>query len=264
MTYAHKQRAVVTGASTGIGYELAKLCIAEGYDLLIVANEPKIHEVAKTLGTLGRDVQALEADLATTEGVDALYDAAYADGRHIDALFANAGMGFGDGFLEQDFDGVKRTIDTNITCTLYLLHKVAADMRNRGHGRILITGSIAGFVPGPYQAVYASTKAFIDSFSYALRHELKDTGVTVTCLMPGVTQTEFFERAGMMDTKVGSAPKGDPADVARSGFDAMMRGEGSIVPGLLNKLTTAVAGIIPQGIAARIGAAVSKPESPKN
>jgi len=123
-------------------------------------------------------------------------------------------------------------------------------MRRRGQGRILLTGSIAGFMPGTYQAVYNGTKAFVDSFSFALRAELKDTGVTVTCLMPGATETDFFERADMLDTKVGQSEKDDPADVARVGFDAMMRGDGDVVSGWKNKLQSAIANITPAGMLA--------------
>ena len=151
-------------------------------------------------------MDAVNADLATVEGVDTLYPAA--KGRPIDALLANAGHGLGKGFLDQDFDEVRHVVDTNITGTLYLIQKVGRDMRTRRQGRILITGSIAGFMPGTYQAVYNGTKAFLDSFSFALRHELNDTGVTVTCLMPGATDTEFFERADMLDTKIGARHKG--------------------------------------------------------
>ena len=132
----------------------------------------------------------------------------------------------GHAFLDQDFDEARHVVDTNVTGTIYLLHKVGRDMRARGNGRILITGSIAGFMPGTYHAVYSGTKAFMDSFSFALRAELKDFGVTVTCLMPGATDTEFFARADMEDTKVGAGKKDDPADVAKVGFDAMMKGEG--------------------------------------
>src|SRR4029079_3175640 len=129
-------------------------------------------------------------------------------------------------FLDQDFDEVRHVIDTNVTGTVYLIQRVGRDMRARGSGRILITGSIAGFIPGTYQAVYNGTKAFIDSFSFALREELKDTGVSVSCLMPGPTETEFFKRADLMDTSVGQAKKDDPAEVARIGYDAMLDGEG--------------------------------------
>jgi short-subunit dehydrogenase len=144
--------AIVTGASTGIGFELAKLCAKEGYDLLIAADEPEIEQAAASLQNDGAQVQALQADLATTEGVDKLYAAA--KGRQVDALLANAGRGLGHGFLDQDFGKARRVIDTNVTGTVYLIHKVGNDMRRRNAGRILITGSIAGFIPGSFQAVY--------------------------------------------------------------------------------------------------------------
>jgi short-subunit dehydrogenase len=136
-------------------------------------------------------------------------------------------------------------IDTNITGTLYLIHHLGEPMRSAGGGRILITGSIAGFMPGAFQAVYNGTKAFIDSFSWALRNELKDSGVTVTCLMPGATDTDFFERADLLDTKIGVDKKADPAKVAKIGFDAMMAGEGDVIAGWKNKLEVAVAAVTP-------------------
>ena len=182
--------AVVTGASTGIGYELAKCCADDGYDLLIVADEPEIDNAAQELQDNGGRVEAIEADLSTQEGVDKLY--ASLQGRQVDALLANAGRGLGHAFLDQNWDEVYRLINTNVTGTLYLIHKIGNDMRRRGEGKILITGSIAGFMPGSFQAAYNASKAFLDSFSEALRNELKDSGVTVTCLMPGATQTEFF------------------------------------------------------------------------
>ena len=240
--------AIVTGASAGIGYELAKECARNGFDLLVAADQPKIHEAAQEFRTLGAQVEAVEADLATLEGVDKLYAAA--NGRSVDALLANAGHGLGHAFLDQDFGDVRHVIDTNVTGTVYLIQKVGRDMRARGSGRILITGSIAGFTPGTYQAVYNATKAFIDSFSFALRAELKDTNITVTCLMPGATETEFFERADMMDTKVGQSKKDDPADVAKTGFEAMMRGDGDVVSGWMNKLQSAIASVTPAGILA--------------
>ena len=163
----------------------------------------------------------------TIEGVDELYAAAR--GRPVEALLANAGRGLGKAFLDQDFADVRHVVDTNVTGTIYLIQKVGRDMRTRGSGRILITESIAGFMPGTYQAVYNATKSFLDSFSFALRHELMDAGVSVTCLMPGATETEFFERADMMDTKVGTSKKDDPAEVAETGFKAMMKGEGDVV-----------------------------------
>lgn len=237
--------AIVTGASTGIGLELAKRCAKEGYDLLIAADEPAIEQAAISLRGAGAEVEAVQADLGTTEGVDRLYAAT--KGRAVDALLANAGRGLGHAFLDQDFDKVRRVIDTNVTGTVYLVHKIGNDMRRRNSGRILITGSIAGFMPGSFQAVYNGTKAFLNSFSFALREELKDTDVTVTCLMPGATETEFFRRAEMMDTKIGTDEKDDAAEVANNGFEAMIKGKGDVVSGLRNKVQSAVANVTPAG-----------------
>jgi short-subunit dehydrogenase len=251
--------AIVTGASTGIGYELAKQCAEHGYDLLIAADEARIENAAETLRSLGGSVEPIECDLATMEGVDALYAAV--KGRPVDALLANAGHGLGRGFLDQEFDEVRHVIDTNITGTIYLIQKVARDMRARRSGRILITGSVAGFMPGTFHAVYNGTKAFIDSFSFALREELKETGVTVTCLMPGATETEFFKRADMEDTAIGQAKKDDPAMVAEVGFEAMMNGEGDAVAGWMNKIQTALANVTPSGMLAEMHRRKAEPGS---
>jgi short-subunit dehydrogenase len=189
-------------------------------------------------------VTPIEVDLATREGVERLHN--MTRGRRVDALLANAGIGLGKGFLDQDFAEVQRVVNTNVMGTIDLIQRIGKDMRARGAGRIMITGSIAGFMPGTFQAVYNGTKAFLDSFSYALRNELKDSGVTVTCLMPGATDTDFFERADLMDTKVGTDPhKDDPADVAKTGFEAMEKGEAAVVAGLSNKLRAALANIMP-------------------
>jgi short-subunit dehydrogenase len=241
--------AIVTGASSGIGYELAKLCAENGHDLIVAADQAKIHEAASDFRALGAEVEAVEADLATIEGVDRLYAAA--QGRPVEVLMANAGHGLGGAFLDQDFAQARHVVDTNITGTIYLVQKVGRDMRSRNKGRILITGSVAGFMPGSFQAVYNGTKAFINSFAFALRNELKDTEVTVTDLMPGATDTEFFERAHMGDTKIGqSSGKDDPAMVARVGFKAMMDGEGDVVAGWKNKIQTTIANVTPSGMLA--------------
>lgn len=240
--------ALVTGASTGIGYELAKCCAKNGFDLLIVADEPRIQDAAEKLRSKGASVEALESDLSTTEGVDKLY--AKIGGRPVAALLANAGRGLGKGFLDQDFKEARRVVDTNITGTIYLIHKVGNDMRRIGEGKILLTGSIAGFMPGSFQAVYNGTKAFINSFSAAIREELKDSGVTVSCLMPGATETEFFKRANLMDTKIGQKEKDDPADVAELGFNAMMDGTDHVIFGAKNKLQVAAASVLPSSTVA--------------
>jgi uncharacterized protein len=254
--------AIVTGASSGIGYELALLTAREGFDL-IVAADTSLDALVDQATALGADVTPVQVDLATGEGVESVLNALA--GRTPSALLANAGHGLGRAFLDQSFDDVQHVIDTNITGTLYLIQKVARSMVAQNQGRILITGSIAGFMPGSFQAVYNGTKAFIDSFALALRNELKDTGVTVTCLMPGVTDTEFFERADLMDTAVGTQEnKADPAEVARIGFQAMMEGEADVVAGLKNKLQVAMAGVTPKEVLAEQHRKMAEPGSAKN
>ncbi len=239
--------AIVTGASSGIGLELARVA-TQHFDLLIAADEPEINVAAEALRRTGAAVDALVVDLATAQGVDRLYEAVR--GRPVAALMANAGRGLGRAFLDQDWSDIQRVIDTNVTGTLYLVHRVGRDMRARGSGRILITGSIAGFMPGTFQAVYNGTKALLDSFAYALRAELDGSGVTVTCLMPGATETEFFERADLMDTKVGTSKKQPADEVARLGFEAMLKGDGDVVTGWQNKLRAAIAKVAPSSVMA--------------
>lgn len=246
---AQRQLAVITGASSGIGYELAELCAKDGFDLVIAADESEIEDAAHALEQHGTRVDWVECDLAMEEGVEELLEAI--GRRPVDVLMANAGHGLGHAFLDQAFEDVLHVIDTNVTGTLFLIHRIGTRMRKRGSGRILITGSIAGFIPGAYQAVYNATKAFLDSFSFALRAELAESGVTVTCLMPGATETEFFERADLLDTAVGQEKKDDPKDVAKAGFDALMRGDGDVVTGWQNKLQTAIASVTPAGLLAR-------------
>lgn len=243
---ANRPLAVVSGASTGIGLELAHECARNGFDLVVAADRP-LAAAAAELESLGAEVLPVQADLATHEGLEKLLGSI---DRPVDALIANAGHGLGGAFLDQSLEDIEHVIDTNVTGTLYLIHRIGKEMARRGSGRILIVGSIAGFMPGTFQAVYNGTKAFVDSFSWALRTELKDSGVTVTCLMPGATETEFFKRAGMADTKVGSEKKMGAAEVASIGFKAMMDGEGDVVAGWKNKLTTAAAAVTPAGVLA--------------
>lgn len=249
--------AIVTGASSGIGREIAKLAARDGYDLLLAADEPGINAAAGELRAGGVAVEAVEADLATFEGKDRLLQAA--EGRRIDVLAANAGRGLGHAFIDQDPTDWRRVIDTNVTGTTYLLQKVARAMVRQGGGRILITGSIAGLIPGSFQAVYNATKAYLDSFSYALREELKDTGVSVTVLMPGPTETEFFRRAGMLDTPVGEQEKADPAKVAADGWQAMQDGSAHVVSGFQNKLQAALSHITPDTVLAKMHTRMADP-----
>jgi len=238
--------AVVTGASSGIGYNLAKIAAEHGYDLVVAADTP-LEPAVRDFEALGANVTAVQVDLATAGGVQQLI-AAIGD-RQVDALMANAGHGLGGPFLDQDFQDILHVINTNITGTLNLVQHVARRMVQRvkgvGAGRILITGSIAGFQPGSFQAVYNGTKAFVDSFALALRNELNNTRVTISLLMPGVTDTEFFVRADMLDTKVNTGPKADPHEVARIGFEAMLKGEADVVAGFRNRLELALSKVLP-------------------
>ena len=252
--------AVVTGASTGIGFELAKCAAQDGYELLIAANESEINGAADEISReYGVAVSPLQVDLAAREGVDQLV--AVIGSRPVALLFANAGRGLGEGFLDQDLEEAQKVIDLNVTSTIRLIHAVGRQMRNVNEGRILITGSIAGFLPGSFQAIYNGSKAFLDSFSYALRNELKDTEVTVTCLMPGPTDTEFFVRGDLLDTAVGKDEhKADPAKVAEDGYHAMMAGKPGVVSGLMNKIEAALAGVLPDTMLAEMHRKQAEPQ----
>ena len=205
-------------------------------------------------------MHAVQAELASRQGVDQLLNEL--QGREVDALMANAGHGLGGRFLDQAVEDWQHVIDTNVTGTLYLLQHVARGMVARGRGRILVTGSIAGFQPGSFHAVYNGSKAFVDSFAQALRNEIKDTGVTVSLLMPGLTDTEFFERADLLDTKVGAdMKKDDPAMVARMGFDAMLRGEADVVAGWKSKLQVIASKVMPAQAVAQMHRKLAEPGS---
>lgn len=241
---APRPLAVVTGASTGIGYHLARRAAEHGFDLVVAADTP-LADAVRDFEALGARVQAVQCDLATTPGVQHLIQAI--GERDVDALMANAGHGLAGSFLSQDFGDILHVINTNITGTVHLVQHVARSMVARAQGRILITGSVAGFQPGSFHAVYNGTKAFVDSFAIALRNELKGTEVTVSCLLPGATDTEFFGRAGMETTKVANDPKllMQPDDVARIGFQAMLKGEADVVAGWKNKLQVAMSKVMP-------------------
>ncbi len=253
--------AIITGASSGIGFELARLAAQDGYELLVVADEPAIETAAAELRRHGMVVGALEADLSTLQGVDRVL-AAIAE-RPVDVLCANAGRGLGHAFLDQKLADWRHVIDTNVTGTLYLLQPVLQSMVARGNGKVLVTGSIAGFIPGSFQAVYNGSKAFIDGFTDALRNEIKNAeGVTLTTLMPGPVETKFFERADMMDTSVGASnSKSDPADVARDGWEAVMKGHSHIVSGWKNKFQAAAAHVTPAAILAEQHRKMAEPGS---
>jgi uncharacterized protein len=223
--------AVVTGASSGIGRELAKQFAAHDFDLVINAEDDAIADVGAELEATGVDVRTVRADLRTAEGVETLYAAVTAVGRPVSAAALNAGVGRGGAFLDTDLDDEIEIIDVNITSTVRLAKRLLRDMAARDEGRVLITSSIASTMPGSFQAVYNASKSFLQSFAQAVANELKDTGVTITSLMPGPTETNFFHRADMDDTKVGTSAKDDPAQVAAQGFEALMKGTDKLVAG---------------------------------
>lgn len=254
--------AVVTGASSGIGYELAKQFAQNGFDLLITSTGESINEAAQAFENLGSSVETVQADLATYEGVETLYDKIKATGRPVDAIAINAGVGVGGEFTNTDLQEELNLIELNVASTVHLAKRVVKDMVSYGNGKILFTSSIVSQMPSPFQAVYAASKAFVHSFSEALRNELKDTGVTVTALMPGATETNFFHRAGLDDTKVGADKKDDPAEVAKQGFEALMAGKDStLASSLKTKVQGAIASILPDTVTAEMNRKLNEPGS---
>ena len=255
---SQRKLAIVTGASSGIGLELAKCAAQDGYDLIVAADTPFV-EAGPALKDFGVEVRQCETDLSTRQGVDELLGL-IAD-RPVDVLVANAGHGLGHGFLDQATDEWLHVLNTNITGTLLLIQPIVQRMVERGEGRVLITGSIAGHLAGSFQAVYNGSKAFIDSFAAALGNEIKDSGVTVTCLKPGATETEFFHRAELDDTKVGQARKDDPADVAKAGWEAMKSGDEAVIYGFKNKMQVAAASVMTDAMTASIHRKETEPGS---
>jgi len=257
-----RQLALVTGASSGIGLELARQFVENGFDVIINAEDDELAAAEASLAGNGAEVRAVKADLSTYDGVERLWAAVAAGGRPLDAVALNAGIGVNGDFtrdipLEDDL----RLIAVNVTAVVHLAKRVLPTLVDRGAGRVLITSSVAATMPGPYYATYAASKAFLQSFAEAIRVELKHTGVTVTALQPGPTDTEFFERAGMDDTKVGQAKKDDPAEVAKDGFEALMAGKDHVVAGGLKNRAQAAAGrVLPEKAAAGMHGAMTKPE----
>ena len=255
--------AVITGGSNGIGQALAARFIANGHDVLIAAqDEGHLAEAARSLGAEGGTVTTHAADLATEEGVDSLYAAVKAAGRPVDVLCVNAGIGLGGAFVDTDLQTELRMIDLNVRGAVQLTKLVGRDMVARDSGKLLFTSSIAATMPDPFEAVYGSTKVFLRWFGEALRNELKDTNVGVTVLMPGVTDTNFFHRADMDDTKAGAMKnKDDPDDVAKAAYDALMADKDKVLPLVKNKIMGTIADALPDTVAAQIHRGMSKPGS---
>ncbi len=255
------QFAVITGASSGIGLELARQFGQHGYDLLICAEDDELTAAAASLADTGAHIETVRADLATSDGVEVLLGAVTGSGRELDALVLNAGVGNGGAFVDIPLAAEQRLIALNIGSVVHLAKALLPAMVARGSGGLLFTASVAATMPGPYYATYAASKAFVLSFAEAIRYEVKDSGVTVTALMPGPTDTEFFDRAGMDDTPVNEAKKDDPAKVAEDGFEAFQAGKDHIVGGsVINKLQAAGAQALSYPAEAAIHARMTKPE----
>ncbi|GGK71530.1 SDR family NAD(P)-dependent oxidoreductase [Ornithinimicrobium pekingense] len=251
--------AVVTGASTGIGREIARELASRGYDLVVCADEPQIEHAAAAVMSGTTTATAVQADLATEDGVRLLVDRVRDLGRPVDALVLNAGVAAGGPFLETSWAEDARLVALNVNHVLAVAKELLPDMVRRGRGQVLVTSSIAATMPGPWYATYAASKAFLHSFAQALRFELKDTGVTVTSLLPGPTDTMFFERAGMQDTEVYDTTKDDPAEVARDGVEAMLEGADAVVAGSLrNKVQALATNLLPEQVKARLHASLTK------
>jgi short-subunit dehydrogenase len=225
---AGEKLALITGASSGIGFELAKLFAEDGYDLVITADDDAIHAAKEKLGN-GVAVQAVQADLRKPQEVERLYDAATANGRRLDAAALNAGIGGAGPFIDRNLDDDLAIIDLNVRGTTHLAKLVLRDMVKHGSGKVLFTSSVASTMPGSLQSIYNASKSYIQSLAQALQDELRDTDVVVTSLMPGPTETNFFHRAGMDNTVVGRMPKDDAHKVAKQGYDALMRGDRKVV-----------------------------------
>jgi short-subunit dehydrogenase len=254
--------ALVTGASSGIGRALAEQFVEQGFDVVVAAEDAEIADAATNLQARGATVVPVQADLATSQGVEQLHAAVKITGRPVAAAALNAGVGVGGRFDETDLEADLRLIDLNVRSQVHLAKLLVREMVARGEGRLLFTSSVAAKMPGPYHATYAASKAYLHSFAEAIRTELKDTGVTVTSLLPGPTDTGFFERADMEDTKIGSGKKDDPTDVARDAIAALMAGKDHVVGGsTMNKLQAATSSVLPDKAVSAAAAPMTKPGS---
>jgi uncharacterized protein len=255
--------AVVTGASSGIGFELARVLAENDFDLIVNAEDAELAEAEVALKETGVQVEAVRADLAEPGGVEELYRRIREAGRPVDVLALNAGIGAGGAFAtDTQLAKELRLVDLNVRSTVHLCKLVLEGMIDRGEGRILFTSSIASTMPGSFQAVYNASKSFVQSFALAIRNELKDSGITITSLMPGPTETEFFERADMLDTKVGAGEKDDPAEVARQGFEALMADKEKVVAGSVkNRLQVAAGRVLPDSAKAEMHRRMAEPGS---
>ncbi len=252
--------ALVTGASSGIGLELARQFASGGFDLVVTAEDAELASAAAALREHGGEVLAVQTDLRSGEGVERVWAAVRERGRPLEAAALNAGVGAGRSFVEEELEDVLSIVDLNVRSTAHLAHLVLRDMVARDRGRVLFTSSIAATMPGANQAVYNASKSFVQSLAEALQAELSGSAVTVTSLMPGPTATEFFERSGLADTPLGRAPHDDPADVARQGFEALMAGKRRVVAAsLMTRAMELSNKVLPDRVKAAANKVMAKP-----
>lgn len=254
--------AVITGASSGIGRNLAQVFAENGFDLVIASAGDRLEAAAAELKATGVEVLPVQADLATYEGVDKFWAEVEGMGRPVDAVAINAGVGVGGLFNETDLEAEINLVRLNVEGTVHVAKHAVRKLVGQGYGRILFTASIASEMVAPREAVYAASKAFDLSFARSLRYELEDTGVTVTALQPGPTDTDFFHRAGMDDTEVGTKglKESEPYDVAKQGFEALMAGKDHVyAASLKTKMEGAMSGVTPAGVQAKMHESMAKP-----
>jgi len=259
----HRPLAVVTGASSGIGRALAAELVEHGYDVVAAAEDDAVHVTAEELSGLGCEVRAVQVDLSTREGCERLHDEVAGTRRPVAVLVLNAGVAVGgEDLVHTPLEDHLRLVDLNCRSTVHLAHRFVREMVTEGEGRVLVTSSVAAFAPGPYQTTYAASKAFGHLFAEGLRHELQGTGVTVTSLLPGPTDTEIFSRGGLGGTGIAEGRKDDPADVARRAYQGMVEGRANVVTASLPmKAQVAASGLIPDRLAAAVAARQTRPGS---
>ena len=258
------QFAIVTGASSGIGLSLATELASRGSDLAICSSGERLQAAAEELRSRGVEVTEVQNDLATRDGVKQFWDQVNSLGRSIDVACINAGVGVGGLFAETDLDAELNMVYLNCAGTVQLAKYVVQHMLSRNQGRILFTSSIAGEMVAPREAVYAATKAFGLSFAHSLRYELRDTGVSVTALQPGPTNTDFFHRAGMDNTEVGSSGKTEsqPEDVARQGIEALLSGKDHVyAASAKTKIEGMLANVTPGSVKGAMHEKMAKPKA---
>jgi short-subunit dehydrogenase len=264
---ASRKLALITGASSGIGLELARVFAQNGYDLIVNSAGPRLEGAASELNNLGVEVSPVQSDLSSYEGVEQVWRAVEQSGRQLDAAAINAGIGaYGDFARESSLEEELKLIDLNVKSTVHLAKRVLSQMARRGEGAVLLTSSIAGSIPAPLEAVYGASKAFVLSFGQSLRNELKDTDIKITVLQPGPTNTDFFHRAGMDHTKVGSEGKytNDPAEVAKQGFEALMANKDHVFSqSVKTKLEGAMSKVVPDSVSAEMHRKQAEPKEKK-